>query len=123
MIEVFVFGIVLGFVGRAVLERGPETEKHATGYNPPINTTQPPKAPTTTAPPGWPSNISHADCEAYMATFSKEQMAALMQGMMTKTDAQWEVAKTQMTAMGQKQLAECLDGARSVVKTLKSSGM
>jgi hypothetical protein len=124
MIEVFLFGLVIGFVGRTVLDRGPDTVDTSPKPPSPVGMSQPPNTmPQTNAPPGWPANVNHADCEAYMAKFSKEELSTLMSGMMTKTDVQWEAAKAQMVKLGQAQLASCLDGARQVIKTMTPPGV
>jgi hypothetical protein len=111
----FIFGMVIGLGVREVLSREPEDEPKAQNpfVKPSDNTTP---TPTLQAPPGWPADVNYMDCETFMAGFSKDEIKTLMTGVLSKTDAQWADAKAKLIASGQTQLAQCLDGARSVAK-------
>jgi hypothetical protein len=108
------------------------------GYNPPpINVynpdgtvkTQMPPIPMPTslpmpsmqeAPPGWPANVSFADCESLMGSLDKEATKTLLTQVVALSDAEWAARKAKMTSMGQGQLAECLDASRYTMSYLKA---
>lgn len=131
MFEILIFG-VLFFVGaRMVLDRdeapaqppapGPGLDPGPSPGPGPGPSPVPQVTPSLpTVPPGWPSSApSYDQCEALMSKLPKEQVKQLMTGAMTQTDAQWAVSMKTMAAMGQGELAHCIDGARSVMKSIK----
>ncbi len=122
MFPFVLFGVVLYFGMRTVLEREASAEQPQKPSGPIAGPVDPgvalPIPETVSAPPGWPSNTSFTECEAMMSAMPKEQVRLIVQQVSTISDEEWAARKTKMISMGQAKLADCLEATRQFIKTM-----
>lgn len=125
MFPLVLFGVVIYLMGRGVLERDEPVK--GTSPSPSSNPGDivsfpvPPIQPTMTAdtpsvPAGWPSQYDYAKCEQLMAAMPIAQVKTMLKQVGTMSDTDWMVARQKMVSLGQSELANCLEGARQVIK-------
>lgn len=128
-IPFLLFGTVIYFGVRAVLEREqsdelvhfpiPQVPQVPQVAQPAPTTPTTPQADEPVSPAGWPSGgPSYATCETFMSTLTKDELRGLLQQISAMTDEQWATARSKMVAMGQGQMASCLDSTRQYMKTI-----
>ena len=88
------FGVVIYWGVRTVLERQPE--KQGPAPNPVPGLPGLPTVPTApSAPVGWPSTYSFTDCEKFMAALPKETVKTYIDQAIAMSDDEWALRKAQ----------------------------
>jgi hypothetical protein len=123
LVPVLLFGAVVYLATRGILEREKSEETGIVQIPvppvPPVPQPQPAPAPVT-PPPGWPTDgPSYESCESIVSALPQDDLKKLIAQIAAQTDAQWAESKAKMVALGQGQLANCLDSTRKFLKNAK----